>query len=106
MVVAAGYFIIKFHKVMSISMWETARLVFLKPLAASVGAAVVVYLLGPRAGFLTWHVLAGFGFIYLAVFAAAIMSLKHFDDFDKVLLNNCLLKAKRKLGVGDWETIP
>lgn len=106
MVVAAGYFIIKFHKVMSIPMWETTRPIFLKPLAACAAAASTVYLLEPRAGLLTWHALAGFGFIYLAVFAAAIMSLKHFDDFDKVLLNNCLLKAKRRLGVGDWESIP
>ncbi|MCG2725686.1 MAG: oligosaccharide flippase family protein [Elusimicrobia bacterium] len=106
MVIAAGYFIIKFHKFMFIPILETAMPVFLKPLVACAASAMVVYILEPRAGFLNWYLLIGFGCMYMAVFVAAIISLKHFDDFDKVLVNNCLLKAKRRFGNGDREAIP
>lgn len=106
MVVAAGYFIIKFHEVMAIPVWKTAGPIFLKPLAACSAATAIVRSLEPGAGVATWHALIGFGCIYAAVFTAAILSMKHFDDFDKDLANNCLLKAKCRLGFGDREAIP
>lgn len=104
MIVGAGYFIIKFHKVMAIPMLGAARPVFFRPLVACAAAVGAVYLLEPGGGLFKWHLLAGFGCIYAAVFFAVIMSLGHFDDFDKQVFKNCLIKARRRLGLGDRES--
>ncbi len=105
MIVASMYFIIQFHKFMTIPLLRTVRQVFLKPLMSSLAACAVVYLIEPCVGFTRWSALAGTSLTYLSVFSAAILALGHLDDFDKMLAKNYMLKVRRRLGFADREAI-
>jgi O-antigen/teichoic acid export membrane protein len=99
MTVGSAYFILKFHQVMDIPVRGTAEQVLLKPLAACALSCGAVYFLMPRFERIGWKGLIGLGLLYSLIAAVTLLLARCFDDFDKKLMTECLLKAKRRCGI-------
>lgn len=86
-IIAATYFILVFHKVMQISLFETIYNITLKPCMASVLSYILTFVVLKQLSTIGWLDLAGLAVVFLTIFTTIIMVLRYFDDFDKDLIS-------------------
>ena len=106
MMAGAIFFMAEFHRVMKISVLDTALKVMVKPLLAVLFPTAIVVLLTQRAGNTNWYGLFGLASGFTVMFAVSTLLLRCFDDFDKGLIKTCLSKARRRLSVVGWGGVP
>lgn len=99
--VSAVYFILAAGRIIGISIREMTAKAFMKPFAVSSGAFLLFYGLMTTGGIKVadWRIFAGTALMYLLVYACGVFAVKHFDEFDKVLVSRCYNKAAARMGL-------
>jgi O-antigen/teichoic acid export membrane protein len=87
MITAAIYFIVMYHRVMDVPLWDMGNKLFLKPLVS--GGLVLLVMVYPiqQVHSFSWLIFTGFLILIMTLFGALILLSRYLDSFDRSMLS-------------------
>lgn len=87
MITAALYFIVMYHRVMEVPLWDTGKKLFLKPFLSGGFVLLVMVLPIQQIHSFSWLIFIGLLILIMTLFGAMIVFSRYLDSFDRSMLS-------------------